>query len=146
MPSDVDSHGVAAICKELELFSEKKLVKYYPIATTFLVRAIIEQAIIYYSKTYHSRIGSMIWSRVQKDSGKLSRIIDNYNKNLANYITDVKIRDYFNNLFKDYSANVDPLNWVIHRPAEFRLDANTLIELPQKGLLTVINYLLSNKV
>jgi hypothetical protein len=147
LPSDVDSHGVAAICKELELFSEKKLVKYYPIATTFLVRAIIEQAIIYYSKK-HTIQGSdqLIWSRVQKDSGKLSRIIDNYNKNLANYITDVKIRDYFNNLFKDYSANVDPLNWVIHRPAEFRLDANTLIELPQKGLLTVINYLLSNKV
>lgn len=147
LPSDVDSHGVAAICKELELFSEKKLVKYYPIATTFLVRAIIEQAIIYYSKK-HTIQGSdqLIWSRVQKDSGKLSRIIDNYNKNLANYITDVKIRDYFNNLFKDYSANVDPLNWVIHRPAEFRLDANTLIELPRKGLLTVINYLLSNKV
>lgn len=146
LPSDVDSHGVSAICKELELFSEKKLVKYYPIATAFLVRAIIEQAIIYYSKK-HTIQGSdqLIWSRVKKDSGKLSRIIDNYNKNLANYITDKKIQGYFNKLFKDYSENVDPLNWVIHRPHEFRLDANSLIQLPQKGLLTIINYLLSNE-
>lgn len=146
-PSDVNSHGVAAICKELELFSEKKLVKSYPIAATFLVRAIIEQSIIYYSKK-HKIQGSdqLIWSRIEKDSGKLSRIITNYIKNLPNYITDTNIQQYFNKLFKDYSDNIDPLNWVIHRPAEFRLDSNTLIKLPQKGLLAVINYLLSDKV
>ena len=111
------------------------------------MRAIIEQAIIYYSKN-HKIQGSdqLIWSRIEKDSGKLSRIIANYIKNLPNYITDTNVQQYFNKLFKDYSDNIDPLNWVIHRPAEFRLDANTLIELPQKGLLAVINYLLSNKV
>lgn len=111
------------------------------------MRAIIEQSIIYYSKK-HKIQGSdqLIWSRIEKDSGKLSRIIANYIKNLPNYITDTNIQQYFNKLFKEYGDNIDPLNWVIHRPAEFLLDANTLIKLPQKGLLAVINYLLSDKV
>ena len=49
----------------------------------------------------------------------------------------------FTNLFGNYEDNVDPLNWVVHRPAEFQLDSNTLVELPRKGLLTLINFMLS---
>ena len=73
----------------------------------------------------------------------LSQIIDNYKRNLANYITDTTIRDYFMALFDNYNDTVNPLNWVVHRPSEFQLDASTLIELPRKGLLTVINYFLT---
>ena len=54
------------------------------------------------------------------------------------------IRDrYFTALFGDYEKNVDPLNWVVHRPAEFQLDTKTLVELPKRGLLTLINYLIA---
>lgn len=142
-PNDADTHGVSAVCRELQLFSDKRLVTIYPIATTFLVRAIIEQSIVYYSKKHCIQgQNKLIWENI-KDIRKLSRIIDNYKKQLPNYITDSTMRQYFKNLFDNYEDNVDPLNWVVHRPSEFRLDANTLIELPKKGLLALINFMLS---
>lgn len=143
-PNDADSHGVSAVCRELQLFSDKRLVSTYPIASTFLTRTIIEQAIIYYSKK-HSIQGQnkLIWEDI-KDLTKLSKIIEKYKRNLPNYIVDNTVRQYFTNLFANYDDNVNPLNWVVHRPAEFRLDTSTLVELPGKGLLAIINYLLSN--
>lgn len=141
-PNDADSHGVSAVCRELQLFSDRKLVGTYPIATTFLVRSVIEQSIIYYSKK-HSIQGQskLIWEDI-KNEGKLSKIIKTYKRNLANYITDATARQYFMSLFGNYEDNVDPLNWVVHRPAEFQLPPRTLIELPRKGLLALINFLL----
>lgn len=142
-PNDADTHGVSAVCRELQLFSDRKLVSNYPIASTFLVRSIIEQSIVYYSKK-HSIQGQnkLIWENIQSLS-KLSKIIDNYKRNLHNYITDATMRQYFTNLFGNYEDNVDPLNWVVHKPAEFQLDANTLVDLPRKGLLVLINFMIS---
>lgn len=142
-PNDADTHGVTAVCRELQLFSDKKMVADYPIASTFLTRSIIEQAIIYYSKK-HTVQGQkrLIWENIESFS-KLSGIIKNYKNNLANYITSATMRQYFTALFGDYEKELDPLNWVVHRPAEFQLDATTLIELPRKGLLALINYMLS---
>ena len=84
----------------------------------------------------------MIWENI-KNLTKLSKIIENYNKNLPNYIKDAEIRQYFRALFSDYEKNVDPLNWVVHRPAEFQFETKTLVELPKRGLLTLINFLIA---
>lgn len=101
------------------------------------------KSIIYYSKKHYIQgQNKLIWEKI-KDIGKLSKIIENYKRNLPNYITDTTMRQYFTNLFGNYEDNVDPLNWVVHRPAEFQLDSSTLVELPRKGLLTLINFLLS---
>lgn len=142
-PNDADTHGVSAVCRELQLFSDRRLVSSYPIASTFLVRSIIEQSIIYYSKKHNIQgQNKLIWENIQSLS-KLSKIIDNYKRNLHNYITDATMRQYFTNLFGNYEDNVDPLNWVVHKPAEFQLDANTLVDLPRKGLLALINFMIS---
>lgn len=142
-PSDADTHGIAEVCNELRYFSEKRLVDKLPIAAVFLIRAVIEQAIIYYSKKHCIQGQSkLIWENIENIS-KLSKKIENYNKNLPNYIVNAEMRQYFTSLFDDYEKNVDPLNWVIHRPAEFQMDTVTLIELPKKGLLTLINYLIA---
>jgi len=142
-PNDVDSHGVSAVCRELQLFSDRKLVGTYPIATTFLVRSVIEQSIIYYSKKHNIQgQNRLIWEDIKND-GKLSKIIKTYKRNLANYITDATARQYFMSLFGNYEDNVDPLNWVVHRPAEFQLPPRILIELPRKGLLALINFMLA---
>ena len=142
-PNDPTSHGVSAVCQELRLFSDKKLVSTYPLASAFLTRSIIEQSIKYYSHQHYIQGQSkLIWENIERLS-KLSQIVDNYKRNLANYITDTTIRDYFTALFDNYNDTVNPLNWVVHRPSEFQLDASTLIELPRKGLLTVINYFLT---
>lgn len=142
-PNDADSHGVSAVCRELQLFSDKKMVMTYPLASAFLVRSIIEQSIIYYSKKHMIQgQNKYIWENI-KSIDKLSKIIKDYNKNLPNYIVNGVMRQYFADLFGDYEKSFDPLNWVIHRPAEYQLDANTLIELPRKGLLALINFMLS---
>lgn len=142
-PNDADTHGVAAVCRELHLFSDRRLVATYPISATFLIRAVIEQSLIYYSKKHNIQgQNKLIWENI-KDITKLNKIIENFNRNLPNYITETTIRQYFSCLFDNYESNLDPLNWVIHRPTEFQLDVNTLVELPRKGLLALINYLLS---
>ena len=141
-PNDADAHGVAAVCRELQLFSDKKLVSTYPIATAFLVRAVIEQTIKYYSKKHYIQgQNKLIWENI-KNLGKLSKIIENYKRNLSNYIVDNTMRQYFTSLFENYEVNMDPLNWVVHRPEEFQLDSNTLVELPRKGLLALVNFML----
>ena len=142
-PNDADTHGIAQVCSELRYFSEKKLVDKLPIAAVFLTRSAIEQSIIYYSKKHCIQgQNKLIWENV-KNITKLSKIIENYKKNLPNYITDTEMRQYFMALFDDYEKSVDPLNWVVHRPAEFQFDTLTLVELPKKGLLTLINYLIA---
>lgn len=142
-PADADTHGIAEVCRELRYFSEKQLVDKLPIAAVFLIRSAVEQAIIYYSKKHCIQgQNKLIWENI-KNLSKLSKIIENYNKNLPNYITDTEMRQYFTTLFGDYEKNVDPLNWVVHRPAEFQLDTKTLVELPKRGLLTLINYLIA---
>ena len=52
-PNDSTSHGVSAVCRELQLFSDKKLVSTYPLASAFLTRSIIEQSIKYYSQQHY---------------------------------------------------------------------------------------------
>lgn len=142
-PNDSTTHGVSAVCRELQQFSNRRLVATYPIASTFLVRSVIEQTIVYYSKKHNIQgQNTLIWENI-KDIPKLSGVIANYKRNLSNYITDATIRQYFTLLFDNYEDNVDPLNWVVHRPAEFQLDATTLVDLPRKGLLALINFMLS---
>lgn len=142
-PNDTDTHGIAEVCRELQYFSEKRLVEKLPIATVFLIRSAIEQSIIYYSKKHCIQgQNKLIWDNV-KSITKLSKLIDNYNRNLSNYITNTEMRQYFTALFDDYEKYVDPLNWVVHRPADFQMDTKTLVELPRRGLLTIINYFIS---
>ncbi len=142
-PNDADTHGVSSVCRELQLFSDRKLVATFPIASAFLVRALIEQSIIFYSKKHNIQgQNKLIWENI-KNISKLSGIIENYKHHLPNYITDATMRQYFTALFGNYQDNVDPLNWVVHKPAEFQLDANALVDLPRKGLLALINFMLS---
>ena len=139
-PNDADTHGISAVCRELHLFSDRKMVEKYPLSAAFLTRSVIEHSIIFYSKK-HKIQGQekYIWENI-KDISKLSKIIENYNKNLPNYIDNSEMRQYFTNLFGNYQTNLDPLNWVVHRPSEFQLDSKSLIDLPRKGLLALINY------
>lgn len=83
------------------------------------------------------------WKVVVLWECEIKQDFDNCMHLLVSFITDTTMRQYFTNLFGNYEDNVDPLNWVVHRPAEFQLDSSTLVELPRKGLLTLINFLLS---
>ena len=53
------------------------------------------------------------------------------------------MREYFIDLFVDYDKEINPLNWVVHRTDEYQLPAKDLIDLPRKGLLALINFLIS---
>lgn len=145
-PNDPNTHGVSRVCIEIKAFSNRRFVDSFPIAAAFLTRALIEQSLIYYAKTHNIQAQSkLIWSQIYNGSNdpKLSEIIKSFNKSLANYIPDQNIRGYFTTLFGNYDQTANPLNWVVHRPHEFVLPPQSLIDLPGNGLLTVINYLLS---
>lgn len=145
-PNDSDSHGVSRACKEIQLFSNRKLVDTFPMAAAFLTRTIIEHALIYYSKKHKIQgQNKYIWEEISNNGNaiKLSSIINKYKSNLANYILDIRMREYFTDLFGDYNTNVNPLNWVVHRPDEYQLPAKDLIDLPRKGLLALINFLIA---
>lgn len=142
-PDDVENHGVVRVCRELQIISTKKLVDLMPMASVFLIRTVIEQSLIYYAKKHKIQgQNKLIWCDIEKIS-KLSKIIEKYRKNLPNYIIDANMRDYFNKLFTDYNETVNPLNWVIHRPYEYLPNTSEIVDLPQKGLLTIINFLIS---
>lgn len=142
-PNDVDTHGIAAVCRELQLFSDKRMVEKYPLSAAFLTRSIIEHSIIFYSKKHKIQgQNKYIWENIRKIS-KLNEIIKNYNKNLPNYILESEMRQYFTDLFGNYETSIDPLNWVVHRPSAFQLDSKTLIDLPRKGLLALTNFFMN---
>jgi len=142
-PNDADTHGVAAVCHELKSFSDKRMVHSFPLCAAFLTRSIIEHSLIYYAKKHNIQgQNKSIYDSVGQCT-KLSQIIANYKRNLPNYISDATMRQYFTALFDNYETNVDPLNWVVHRPSEYRLDTQSLIDLPRKGLLALINYLIA---
>lgn len=145
-PNDSDSHGISRVCKEIQLFSNRKLVNDFPMAAAFLMRTIIEHSLIYYSKKHKIQgQDKYIWGDISNNNGamKLSSIINIYKRNLTNYITNQNMQEYFLDLFQDYDKEVNPLNWVVHRPEQYQLPAKDLIDLPRKGLLSLINFLIS---
>ena len=144
-PNDLNTHGISRVCNEIRTFSNRRLVDTFPIAAAFLTRSLIEQSIIYYSKTHNIQAQSKsIWSQICNGSNdpKLSEIIKAFNKSLTNYIPEQNIRGYFTSLFGNYDHTANPLNWVVHRPHEFVISPKSLTDLPGNGLLTIINYLL----
>ena len=71
-PNDVDTHGISEVCKELQLFSDKRLVATFPIAATFLVRTAIEQSIIFYSKKHNIQgQNKLIWEDIKGINNKI---------------------------------------------------------------------------
>lgn len=145
-PNDSDSHGISRVCKEIQLFSNRKLVDEFPMAAAFLMRTIIEHSLIYYSKKHKIQgQDKYIWNDISNNGSamKLSSIINVYKRNLDNYISNKNMKEYFLDLFQDYDKKVNPLNWVVHRPEEYQLPAKYLIDLPRKGLLALINFLIS---
>lgn len=149
-PNSQDDHGVIELCDELYKFSNKSkhFLKDFPFAAAFLVRSLIEQSIIYYSKNnYVQGQTKPIYDRLFDNKGRLlnlSKIIELYMKNISNFIEKESIRQYFMRLFRGYEKKDNPFNWVIHRPSEFIMSPGQLEELPKGGLLTVINYFLSH--
>ena len=145
-PNDSDSHGISRVCKEIQLFSNRKLVNDFPMAAAFLMRTIIEHSLIYYSKKHKIQgQDKYIWENISNNGKafKLYKIINNFQNNLPNYILDTNMREYFVDLFVDYDKEINPLNWVVHRTDEYQLPAKDLIDLPRKGLLALINFLIS---
>ena len=108
-PNDANSHGISRVCKEIQLFSNRRLVDTFPMAAAFLMRTIIEHSLIYYSKKHKIQgQNKYIWENISNNGSaiKLFKIINNYKNNLSNYILDVNIRAYFMDLFGDYDKQL----------------------------------------
>lgn len=141
-------HGLLQICKEISVYSTKRLINDLPSCGAFLIRSLVEQSIIYYSKTHNVSTGDkLIWQEIAPDdrTPKLSTIIGKYCRegSAANYIPDTTIRAYFVHVFSNYNNTANPLNWVIHNPSSFMLSPEQLTNLPRAGLLSIINYFIA---
>ena len=145
--NDPDGSGVVRICNELKRMSNSatKYIENFPIATAMLIRSLIEQSFIYHAKKNKTNNGTSIFTQISDNGNpkKLSTIIEKYKKSKQTYIQDENVCDYIGALFNDLDNNISSyLNWVVHRPHEFVLKPESLKELPNEGLLTVINYLI----
>lgn len=145
---DTDGFGVTKICFELRKMSNStnNYVKNFPIAASMLVRSLIEQSLIYYSKKHDDNNGKRIYDQISKNGNpeKLSKIIEKYYKAGKNFIHDDKIHQYFQEIFSGNNNGIAQyFNWIVHRPDEFSIDENTLLNIANMGLLKVVNYLIS---
>ena len=149
---NIETHGLTAICNEIKRFSDRKSVDNYPIAATYLTRALIEASIKYYSKTHtvQGQPTTLIWERITENKSEnkiqLGDIINKYRTSLADFIEDPDIRQYFTLCFgttQNANLTTSAFNSVVHRPQEYILNPSTLKDLPKQGLLALINYFIA---
>ena len=138
--------GVIAVCKELmKISSNLSFINSYPICTAFIIRALIEQSLKFYAKRkgFWATIMQSYYS-LGRSSGdpQLSFIIKQYEQNIKAWIPDQNIRRIFNVVFNQ-NVQVEKFNLVVHSPECYTLSPDTLKSIPDEGLLTIANYLLT---
>jgi hypothetical protein len=146
-PTNQLCHGLLRLCREISIFSQRRLIADLPVCGAYLTRCLLEQSFKYYSKTHNTlNTGKNIWDQISHGKElKLSEIINTYTNrsSAANFISDSQIRDYLYDNFSDYKSTAAPLNWVIHDPSNYIISTDKLLSLPKGGLLALINYLIA---
>jgi hypothetical protein len=137
--------GIIAICCELYKISHNlSFVNTYPICTAFIIRALIEHSLKYYARKngYWAQIMQKYNEETKKDNDpNLGFIIRQYNNNIKQWISDNEIRRIFDFILNK-KENTEKLNLVIHSPESYLLSPRSLLEIPDEGLLRVVNYFL----
>ncbi|MGE5613592.1 MAG: hypothetical protein ACM3XR_04240 [Bacillota bacterium] len=142
VPQIAENEGLIQICNEIMSFSKRPLlVRRHPMTAAFQTRALIEHSFKYYARKTNEWQNILIQNN-NKDP-KLSKLIEYFQKRLHLLINDANIRNLFPMVFGTDNNLTTKLNYVVHQPEQFRLAPDTLLSLPQEGLLTIINYMLT---
>ena len=106
----------------------------------FQTRALIEHSFKYYARKINE------WQNILNQNNskdpQLSKLIEYFQRRL-HLFHDANIRNLFPMVFGTNNTLTTKLNYVVHQPEYFRLTPDTLLTLPQEGLLSIINYMLT---
>lgn len=134
------NRGLLDICNEIVEISKNKAFKKYTISATILMRALLEQTLI-----YHLRKINKYDTLCKGNNGKtpqLEKIIDYYNKNLDNIFQgNLNIKRSFSGFAKS-SGNKDYFDMVIHNPHLVGANCDNLVLIATVGLRGFINQIL----
>lgn len=148
-PTNPDNRGLIAVAKEIRAISlEQTYTAYYkyPIASTFLLRSLIEQVLACQLKS----VGS--YNNLLRSSGKatveLGKMIEFVlkqckNRNIAVLNNDSTLAKDFNSCFEG-AGTKDQLDKVIHRPAECEPDKIFLDNLAKQGLKGLLQKIINS--
>jgi hypothetical protein len=137
-----DNKGIISVAKEIIKISNQDAYKYYPIASTFLMRSLIEQSFIYYLKKINPT------AKILKESNgcpKLENLIKYYISNHNIIFGDEKVVSRSLLSFFDNSGTKEYMDMVIHNPHLVSANSNTLDNIVESGLFSVISFILNDK-
>lgn len=137
---DIQEHqGLICLGKELLAFSKEKLVSKFPLATVGLVRSFIENVFVLYLRTMTNDKGKSYYSLIcKKGNDDLSKLLNGLNQ-YFNDLIPTSIKREFKDLFSQKETLLESLNLTIHRPEKYRISEERITQLPQQGLLTILN-------
>lgn len=133
-----EHQGLICLGKELLGFSRKKLVNQFPLATVGLLRSFIENVFVLYTKSITNGQGESYYSLIVKNGNDLSKFLNGLNQYSKDLIP-TNIKREFKDLFSHKENLLESLNLTIHRPDKYRISEDRIVQLPQQGLLTVLN-------
>jgi len=138
-PTKPENQGLLAVAKEIREISRAQNYSAYanfPIASTFLLRSLIEQVLARQLKkgaTYERLRGKTNKPTLELGT-MVSEILHQYNnKNYIDFNEDRALAQDFNACFNGLGTK-DQLDKVIHRPAECQPDKSFLDNLAKQGL------------
>lgn len=148
-PRNPDNRGLIAVAKEIRtISSEQTYTAYYkyPIASTFLLRSLIEQVLTCQLKSvgsYNNLLGSS--GKATVALGKMIEFIKKQckNGNISVLNNDSILVKDFNSCFEG-AGTKDQLDKVVHRPAECEPDKIFLDNLAKQGLKGLLQKIINS--
>lgn len=134
--------GIKALAYEIQQMSMKNAYEYYPISYCFILRALFEQASIYFLMMRDE------WNEFKGNRNRdpnLSEIIKHItNKMDTLFSNDVTAKRCWENVFKTQS-NKDYLDLVIHHPYNIYPNIGHIKRISDIGLFYIIQYFINYK-
>ncbi len=148
-PQSNNDLGLYRVCKEIVKISNYNSnagYKNFPIASTFLLRSLIEQTLICQLKKTgdYAKIKNNNTTKTP-ELGSIINYILKYckNGNLAPLNNDPNLVKLFNQTFSGYGTK-DQLDMVIHQPHLIEPEQNFLNALSKQGIKSIIQTIISN--
>lgn len=145
--SNPDNFGIVYLSHELKELSTTRDYKKYPIATTILIRGLLEQALKYQLRKLGEWDSLVLQENKKNRNNKepgLESIINYCNGNTKRiFSNDTKVQRDFNVFAKNIGTK-EYFDMIIHHPEAVVADAKILEKITNIGLYRVIRYIFNN--
>lgn len=135
--TDPENIGLLSVAQEIVNISKSSNYKKFPIASTILTRALLEQVLIHLLKK-ENRYGKLLKGNNNK-TPPLEKLLDYCKKNIGTLIKDPNAIRSFSS-FADNAGTKDYLDMVIHNPHLIIARGDVLDNIANSGLKSFIQY------